>query len=142
MTLNFKYKLLHHSDGSISKVPLVPITLVGKEIITAYGLVDSGSDTCAISQNMAELLGIHLAGKREKSFGIGGAVESVLSGVTIFLRQGREKYKLHVPVRVILKPHDFPVILGQESFFDQFIISFDRKNEHFSLKRHGVFFPL
>ena len=141
MTLHFKYRTLSHNDGTNSKVPIIPITLIGKEIIITSGIVDSGADSCAISKNMAEKLNLPLLGTKEVTRGIGGSVESIQSRVIISVRQGNEAYRFNIPINIILKSHDFPVLLGQEGFFDKFIITFDRKEEKFSLKkREGIFF--
>lgn len=104
------------------------------------GIVDSGADTCAISKSMAEKLNLPLLGKKEITRGIGGSVESIPSRVIISIRQGTEAYRFNIPVNVILKSHDFPVLLGQEGFFDKFIITFDKRGEEFTLKRSGGIF--
>ncbi len=135
MTLHFRYKSLKHSDGTISKVPLVPIKVIGKETLILYGLVDSGSDMCAVSKRVAELLGLSLSGKKEISFGVGGKAESVQSRMIVTIKQGNERHRLNLPVKIILSNHDFPVILGQEGFFDKFIIKFNKGENKFSLKK-------
>lgn len=55
-------------------------------------------------------------------------------------RQGNEAYRFNVPINIILKPNDFPVLLGQEGFFDKFVITFDKKEGDFWLKKKGGFF--
>jgi hypothetical protein len=135
MTLTFRYKAVKRPDGTISRTPSIPIVLVGNEIIPSQGLLDSGSDISAISKDLAELLGLKLDGPREPAFGIGGKVDSVQTSIAILIQQGHEKYKFNVPVKVILGPYDFPVLLGRTGFFDKFIISFDQAGEKVSLKR-------
>lgn len=135
MVLRYKYVTVSHPDGTWSTVPLIPITLIGKEIITAYGVVDSGADACAIPLRLAELLGLPLTGTRERSSGIGGSLESVQSKVVINLKQDRERYTFTLPVNIILTRHTFPMLLGQEDFFDKFIIKFNKRKGKFSLKK-------
>ena len=140
MTLYFKYRAVPQGDGIFSKIPLIPLVLIGKEIIITSGIIDSGADNCAVSKIVAEQLGLPFSGRREFTRGIGGVVESVQSRVIISFRQGNEAYKFNVPINIILKPGDFPVLLGQEGFFDKFIITFDRKEESFWLKKKGGLF--
>ncbi len=143
MTLHFKYRTLSHSDGTISKVPIIPITLIGKEIVITSGILDSGADTCAISKGMAEKLDLPLLGRKEVTRGIGGSAESIQSRVIISIRQGNESYRFNIPINIILKSPDFPVLLGQDGFFDKFIITFHRREEYFTLKEHRRrFWPL
>lgn len=140
MALHFKYRTVPYDDGTFSKIPIIPIALIGREIIVTSGIVDSGADNCAISRNLAEKLGLSFSGRRELTRGIGGVVESVQSRAIISFRQGNEAYRFNIPVNIILKPKDFPVLLGQEGFFDKFIITFDRKEESFWLKKKGGLF--
>ncbi len=140
MVLEFKYRSFPQKDGTFSKVPMIPITLIGNEIILTSGIVDSGAADCAISKNLAQQLNLSFSGKREISRGVGGMVESVQSRVIISFRQGNEAYRFAIPVSIILKPNDFPFLLGQEGFFDKFMITFDRKEESFWLKKKGGLF--
>ena len=140
MTFHFKYKTIAHPDGTVAKVPLIPITLLGKEVIFTSGVVDSGSDTCALSRSMAEKLGLPLTGEKEVARGIGGMVESVQSQSLISIQQGKQRSQFNVPINVIMKPSDFPVLLGQIGFFDKLIIKFNKRKNKFSLKRVGRLF--
>ncbi len=140
MTLHYPYTTRSHPDGTTSKVPIIPITLIGQEIIITGGVVDSGADSCAISLPMAKRLGLPLDGPKEITRGVGGIVESAESQFILSLRQGNEKYRFNIPVKVILKNLDFPVLLGQDGFFDKFIITFNRSEESFTLKRPGSWF--
>ncbi len=134
MTIYLQYTPLLHSDGTISKVPLVPIEIMGKEIFYASGLVDSGADMCAISKPTAEILGLSLAGDKETGLGVGGKTESVQTQITMRVAS---KYTFLVPIKIILSDEDFPMLLGQKGFFDKFIIKFNKHKEKFSLKRIG-----
>jgi hypothetical protein len=136
MTISFKYKTVQRPDSTPVKTPSIPITLIGPdEKIDTIGLLDSGADISAISKDMAELLGLDLSGKKEKSFGIGGKVDSVSSKVRLTIEKGHEKYNFTVPVIVVLDNYDFPVLLGRRGIFQKFVISFDEKQEKVSLKR-------
>lgn len=135
MVLSFKYTTIKHRDGTISKVPLIPITILGKERVFANALVDSGSDMCAISKFTAKVLGLPITRQQETAFGIGGKVESCQSEMLITFGRESEKYIFRTTVKVILSDEDIPIILGQESFFDKFIISFNKRENTFSLKK-------
>ncbi len=135
MVLTYSYTKINHEDGTVSFVPVVPLTLVGSaDTILAEGILDSGSDTIALPQHMAEILGLPLLGK-EPAAGIGGMVWSATS--TMKLRFGREAehYEFLVPCKVMLTGQDFPVLLGQEGFFDKFKILFNFPQKKFSLER-------
>ncbi len=140
MTLYFKYSRVPDSQGLLSLVPQVPITLVGKEVIIAMAILDSGADTCVISKNIADKLGLYPITSKESSRGIGGRVDSVESRMIIIIQQGQERYRFNIPVTIILKSGEFPVLLGQDGFFDKFIITFDRREENFWLKKKGGLF--
>lgn len=135
MVLHYTYTTVKHSDKTVSEVPLVSVTLIGKETIIAEGVVDSGSDTVVIPKYIAELLGLSLSGVTESSRGIGGIVAAVSSSVTMALHQGTERYRFTVPCKVLLSSTEIPVLLGQEGFFDKFKISFDLPKKKFSLEQ-------
>ena len=135
MVLYFKYTTIKHTDETTSKVPLIPIIISGKENVFAHGLLDSGSDMCAISKAAAKVLSLPLDKQPEAAFGIGGKVESVQSEMLITLGREGEKHTFSVPVRIILGDEDIPVILGQEGFFDKFLITFNKSQNTFSLKK-------
>ncbi len=135
MVLRYCYVTVPHADGTTSRVPLIPITLIGKVPVTVYAVVDSGADACALPLRLAELLGLPLTGEKERSFGIGGFIESVESTVVVALQQGRERHQFTIPMSIMLSHHTFPVLLGQKGFFDKFIIKFNNRKNKFSLKR-------
>ena len=135
MVLSFKYKTVKRPDGTESRTPSVPISLLGKESFDTIALVDSGADISAVPEDVAELLGLDLSGERSPAFGIGGRVNSVETTISIILQKGHEKYTLRIPIKVILGDYDFPMLLGRAGFFDQFIICFDESKEKISLKK-------
>ncbi len=140
MIFRYSYRLIQHSDGTSSRVPLVPVRLIGKETIETNGVVDSGSDSCAISLATAQILGLPLSGKKERTYGVGGFVDSVEAMVKLVIKQERKECILNIPIRIILNQDDFPLLLGQEDFFDKFIIKFNKRKGTFSLKKVGTLF--
>lgn len=135
MTLSFKYKCIKRPDGTEVKTPSIPILLLGKEKIDTIALLDSGADISALPLAIAEIIGLDLSGERTPAYGIGGKVESVETSLNIILEKGHERYSLRIPVKVILGPYDFPILLGRAGFFDQFVIVFDQDQERVSLKK-------
>lgn len=136
MTISFKYKAVKRPDGTDSKTPSIPITLIGVSIkFEGIALIDSGADISVISKDIAELLGIDMNGEKTTAFGIGGKVNSVESKMKIIIEKGHENYFFEIPVKVILDDFDFPILLGRLGFFDEFIISFNQKLERVTLKK-------
>lgn len=135
MTISFKYKTIKRPDGTFVRTPSIPIVFNGKEKFETIALLDSGADISAISQDVAEILGLDLSSEKEPAFGIGGKVDSVSSKVSIKVEKGHEHYSFQIPVKVILGDYDFPPLLGRAGFFNKFVISFDQTQEKVSLKR-------
>ncbi|MEK6859728.1 MAG: hypothetical protein AABX54_02835 [Nanoarchaeota archaeon] len=136
MTISFKYKTVKRPDGTNSKTPSIPITLLGTSTrFDSIALIDSGADISAISKDIAEILGINLDGEITSAFGIGGKVDSIESKINIVVEKGHEHYIIEIPVKIILGEYDFPILLGREGFFDNFVISFYQKDQRISLKK-------
>lgn len=135
MVLRYEYTNVKHADGTSTKIPIMPISILRGETLFAHALIDSGADMCAMFRPTAELLGIPLEGIKEKSRGIGGGVDTIQTELTIKIEQGSEKHIFSVPIKIILTNDDFPILLGQDGFFDKFIIKFNKRKDKFSLKR-------
>jgi hypothetical protein len=140
MVLNFKYKEVANPQGAKKKRPMVPITLSnGEESFEILALLDSGADSSAIPQEMAEVLGLDLTGKKDKSYGIGGMVDSINSRVNVTIQKGHEHYTMTVEVKVILKDDlQIPPLLGRAGFFDEFEITFNDHKKKIALKKLEV----
>ncbi|MFH0700883.1 MAG: hypothetical protein V2A62_00435 [Candidatus Woesearchaeota archaeon] len=135
MTLGFKYKSIQRPDGTEVKTPSISILLSGKEQFDTIALLDSGADISALPLAIAEILGLNLTGERTPAFGIGGKVESVETNMMITIGKSHESYNFRIPVKVILRQYDFPILLGRAGFFDHFIITFDQSQGKVSLKK-------
>jgi len=136
MSMTFKYKTIKRPDGTESRTPSIPLTLIGSPSKFDFiALIDSGADISAIPREIAELLGLNLDGEIQQAFGIGGKVDSIESNMTIIIEKGHEHYLLEIPVKVILGDYDFPILLGRAGFFDEFIISFNQKQQKILLKK-------
>jgi hypothetical protein len=137
MTIYFRYKSTKRPDGTVVKTPSIPILLSeNKDSFQIIALLDSGADISVIPKDLAELLGLDLNKKPHKSFGIGGEVESIESGVKITIEKDREKYEFKMPVLVILDEYSFPPLLGRDGFFEEFKITFEQTGQKVWLKKN------
>jgi hypothetical protein len=135
MTLKYRYKDVPRSNKTGGKTPSIPMTLSGN--VTKFNftvLIDSGADISAIPKHIAELLGLDISGEKEEAFGIGGSAPAVESRMHIEFGKHHEIYSFDIPVKVILADYDFPPLIGRNTFFDKFIISFKQNEEKVELK--------
>ena len=137
MVMSFKYRIVERPDGGDVKTPSIPVELCWKKRLGTIALIDSGADISVISKSVAEYLGLDLSGKVHSAFGIGGKVNVVETKLSLVVNKGRERYSFRIPVKVILGDYDFPILLGREEFFENFVISFNQANERVTLKRVG-----
>ena len=135
MTIVFRYKSVKRPDGSFVKAPLIPVTFIGKESFDTVALIDSGADISAMPTETAEILGLDIKGDLSNAYGIGGKVSAVQTTTTIRIHKGHEDYRLSLPLKVILDNYDFPILLGRLGFFDNFVVTFDQKEERVLLKK-------
>ncbi|AMK13552.1 hypothetical protein AUP07_0498 [methanogenic archaeon mixed culture ISO4-G1] len=138
MSLIFKYRAID-SRGSAIKRPIVDVEFInGDKHFTAKALLDSGADSCAISSDMAAVLGLDLGGERGRSYGVAGSVESITREVGLRLSGAHESYKMKVPVRVIFvderESGSFVPLLGRSEIFDSFKITFEQKKSRVVMK--------
>lgn len=140
MTLTFRYKKVRRPDGIEIKSPSIPISLFGSGMRYQFiALVDSGADISLIPFEVAELLELSLTGKREEAQGIGGKVVVVETRINAEVGKTHETYSFSIPVKVVLSPvndeQELPILLGRSGFFDQFVITFNQKEEKILLKK-------
>jgi predicted aspartyl protease len=112
----------------------VPVAFInGDESFETTALLDSGADITAMNQEMAEVLGLDLSGKRELCYGVTGHAEAVLTKVKISIGKNHEHYTMVVPVKVLLTENMKIPLLGQVGFFDEFKITFDKTHQKVTL---------
>lgn len=106
--------------------PIIPVILRSKEKFIFYpALVDSGSDYCIFSIEIAEILGIKLS-KKARFKGIGKENLIGFWGETE-INIGRITYKLDA---IFAEISDFGHgILGQKGFFDHFDVKLSYKKK-------------
>ena len=140
MSMVFRYLDSTNPNGAISKRPsILAVFSNGQEKLELYALVDSGADMSAMDYRIAEKLHLNLDGKKVVSYGVSGAVKSVITEVTIELGKGHEHYTLSIPIRVLFTKSDYiaPTLIGRKGFFDKFRITFDEYNQKVIMKNNG-----
>ncbi len=137
MALVYHYKILPGKKGSKVKTPSIPICFKGNSPLkmNVIALVDSGADCSVIPMGLAEVLNLDLTGPKQDSFGFGGKIECIESGVSIILRQNHEKHEFQIPI-LVSSGDSCPIILGRNKFFDKFKITFDSKHQKLILKKY------
>ena len=134
MSITFRYKSAKRPDGTLVKIPSIPITLTGKESLDTVALIDSGADISVIPKVIAEVIGLKFNDESVFAYGIGGKIKATQSTAAISISKGHENYKFNIPVKIVLDTYEFPVLLGRLGFFDRFIIIFDQQEERIVLK--------
>ncbi len=124
--MNFPYTTLPGIPRD-TKRPLVPIKFIYKDKSTLpiLCLVDSGADYSYLSTEIADLLGIDLKNVNpQRSFGINGSPFICYpSQITVEIGGQRLLIPVHFSSQL---SKAFPCILGQEDFFSQTRIIFER----------------
>ena len=141
MSLAFRYKRVKRPNNIEVKSPSIPVTLSGAGgKYTFVALLDSGADVSAIPEEVAELLGVDLSGKKEDAAGIGGKVPAVQSKLFLEIGKPHETYKFDLPVKVILNKgivldyQEIPVLLGRAGFLISLSLSLTKKKKGLLLK--------
>lgn len=137
MSYVFKYLTVERPGFPPAKVPHLPVTLRGEggQVFNTSALVDSGADTCAMPESVAEILGFDLeAAEAARIATASGFVEARKINATIVVNLIREKRVIQAPFNVIMGDFEPPVILGRAGFFENFHVCFDERGRKFSLK--------
>ncbi len=139
------YKAIGPQDPQILKVfpenkltfrPVITVALQYQNIKQKFSaLVDSGADACLFPKDVAEVLEIDVkSGPRAFFTGIGGGqIPFYFHEVDIFIGEYQAKAKVGFSTSTI----GTTGLLGQQGFFDSFIISFDYKNKFLEIKKHS-----
>lgn len=119
--------------------PLITVVLRhGGRKQKLFALVDSGADACLFPKGVAEQLGIDVkAGEGSDFTGLGGDRSPFFfHEVEILFGQ----YQIKTKVGFSTSYHiGVGGILGQQGFFDQFVVSFDHKNKCLDIRKPGFF---
>ncbi|MFQ5621133.1 MAG: hypothetical protein ACE5FT_04780 [Candidatus Nanoarchaeia archaeon] len=137
MVLSYRYKEIERPyPYPSSYAPAIPIIIGGPEYnLESFGLLDSGADFSAIPFDMAQTLGLDLNNEEEYVGGVGEDCKAVLTTMCIVINKGNQRYKLKLPVYAIRSHKDkIPVLLGRDTFFERFKITFDEREKKVILK--------
>lgn len=114
------------------KRPIIPVILKSQSQFVIYpALIDSGSDYCIFSIELANVLAVKLSKEKAQFRGIGqdkvegywGEIEAKVGNVSFTIKA------------IFAEIGEFGHgILGQKGFFDIFIVKFDLKKEEIELK--------
>ncbi|MDO8503760.1 MAG: hypothetical protein Q7S60_03645 [bacterium] len=129
--MKFRYK--KYGKGVLR--PVIPIEIIHKNTAIPYEvLVDSGADMCIFDAQIAGILGIDLkkAEKREVA-GITGNTEFYYL-YPIVINVGGWTHKTTVGFLPSIGRFGYGVV-GQQGFFDIFIVRFDLVKEEIEIKR-------
>lgn len=114
--------------------PIIPILLESEENKTGYwALIDSGADYCFFHSEIAEILQLDWQkGKIEEFGGIGGEKNlAYFHKVNMYI--GGWKYELYCGFSDKIAKFGYGV-LGQNGFFDLFVVRFDFEKEEIEIK--------
>ena len=141
--MKIPYKALGPQDPAVVKIfpenkltfrPVITIALQYQDSKQKFSvLVDSGADTCLFPRDVAEVLNIDIkSGPRAFFTGIGGGqIPFYFHEVDIFIGEYQAKAKVGFSTSTI----GTTGLLGQQGFFDNFLISFDYKNKFLEIKK-------
>ena len=141
--MKFKYKkfpadsIPSHPDRKNIIRPVIPIYLRNGDKRIGYEvLIDSGADYCIFHSEIGELLDIEIrSGPKTDFFGIGGVKQEAFFHY-VDTEVGGEPYKCYAGFSYEIDRLPYG-IMGQDNFFNIFVVIFDKKKECLILKnRH------
>jgi len=139
MAMHFQYTDSPSPNGRYLRRPWIPVTFSnGKTSWQAFGLLDSGADITSISLEMANHLGLDISGEQSTCYGVTGSVKSVRSKVDVVVADKDERHVVTVPVKVLMMDGQMFPLLGQVGFFDEFEVTFKRRDDRVMLKKSGI----
>lgn len=116
-----------------TKRPILQIEVFGADESKNFGaLIDSGADISLFNIEIAEALGIPLSSAHERKFtGISGTIPGYLVEKVKIRIEGIND-ALMIPVCFVQSP-TVGLLLGQEGFFDQCRIKFEKHHDTFEV---------
>lgn len=123
------------SRGKMVKRPILNLEIMGKngEKIEVVGVIDSGADTTTLNIQYADFLGVRLnPSTSQKIIGVGQEEVSVFRGEFAFTIKGLDDHVVKVPAWYVDSKH-VNILLGQEVFFEQFRIKFEKDHDTFEV---------
>lgn len=133
--MKYRYTSFFPPDKTLKwiKKSIISIEVFGpKDSKNFAALVDSGADCSLFNIQLAEVLGIDLSRARSARFiGISGQIEGYrLEKIKIKVEGMNES--VEIPVCFVNSP-TVSLLLGQEGFFDQYHIKFEKNHDIFEI---------
>lgn len=127
-----KYQYTAASPTSERRLPLVKITLAHQDKkVTVFSLVDSGADICVFNLGYAAALGVDLRACEQVTVsGVEGVARECYKTTIDLEPEGL--LKITVPV-LFIDSSGVDGLLGQEGFFDQHVVTFDKDKDTFEI---------
>lgn len=129
--MKFPYLKLPSADPSQKwiKRPFIPIKLTGaKNTWQGNALVDSGADRSLFSIEIGKYLGLNFSKSKGELFGGIGKDRVLVHNQEISLEIIGLAAKIKITAG-FMSQTNIPAILGQEGFFDNFRVKFERDND-------------
>jgi hypothetical protein len=134
--MKFTYTLLPPlaGHGRWQGMPFVEVTLYGKTSQrTVLALVDSGAMCCLVNARYAEKLGIDLPkNERVEFYGVAGTENRIGAPMATITLQVKGLEPVEVSAGFI-DSDAVGIILGQDGFFDQHRIQFEKDHKMFEI---------
>ena len=132
-----KYQYATPNPDSARRVPLLKVTLRHQnKKVTVLAIIDSGADICVFNLDYAKLLELDLSSCEQVTVsGVEGMVRDCYKTTIDLEPEGLPK--ITVPV-LFIDSSGVDGLLGQEGFFDQHIITFDKQNNIFEIISNGA----
>ena len=126
--MKFPYIKLPSHDPTLKWVsrPYIPIRLIGPNgFWEGYGLIDSGADRSLFNLEIVEKIGLDLTDSKFENFGgiEGGNLKAKLAKIKLEVSGISEGIEI---MAGFVNSKGVAAILGQDGFFDNFRIKFER----------------
>jgi hypothetical protein len=138
MAIIFKYENTSNNKGVLHHSPCIPIYIKDSKgkLYRFIALVDSGADTTIVPKDFAQMLGLKESPYEDYTAGIGGKVNVRSSNLTYVVKGPRERYTINAPCLVLQDLNSsIPIILGRNSFFEHFHVTFRQDQKKIVLKK-------
>ena len=133
--MKYKYSLVVPPKEHLKWIerPMIQVEIFGANNSMAFGaLIDSGADCSLFNIQIAEILGIDLSKSKSTSFlGISGGIKGYRVEKVKIKVENIEK-SIEIPICFVDSP-SVGLLLGQEGFFDQHRIKFEKDHDTFEV---------
>lgn len=133
--MKYKYTVVAGAEtvaGKFVKRPVVEIEISHKKQARKFlAVIDSGADNILMPSYIADVLGIDRRGSRRYSvMGISmEPIEGFIADVDFRVRNQSDTFT----APVVFIDNNIPILLGQEGFFDEYRIKFEKDHDVFEI---------